>query len=284
MPLVTSAELLQAADAGGYAVGAFNCNNLEILQAILAAAEAERSPVIVQTSQGALEYAGLPLLAAMIRAAAEEATVPVALHLDHGTDFATEVACLRAGYTSLMFDGSKLPYAENVAGTRRIVEIAHAVGVSVEAELGTIAGTEDLVSVSEQEALYTDPEQAEAFVRETGADALAVAVGTAHGVYRQAPHLDFARLEAIDRRVRVPLVLHGSSGVPDDQIREAIRRGVRKINIDTELRQAFSAALRGWLPEHPGEIDPRKILGPARQAMQAKVQEKMRLFGSAGRA
>ncbi|MCL6522198.1 MAG: class II fructose-1,6-bisphosphate aldolase [Firmicutes bacterium] len=284
MPLVTSAELLRAAEAGGYAVGAFNCNNLEILQAILAAAEAERSPVIVQTSQGALQYAGLRLLAAMIRTAAEEATVPVALHLDHGTDFAIAVACLRAGYTSLMFDGSKLPYAENAAATRRIVEMAHAVGVSVEGELGTIAGTEDMVSVSEQEALYTDPAQAESFARETGVDALAVAVGTAHGVYRREPHLDFRRLEAIRRRVPVPLVLHGSSGVPDDQIREAVRHGVRKINIDTELRQAFSATLRSWLPGHPDEIDPRKILAPARQAMQAKVQEKMRLFGSSGRA
>ncbi|MDI3317392.1 MAG: class II fructose-1,6-bisphosphate aldolase [Bacillota bacterium] len=284
MPLVTSGELLQAADAGGYAVGAFNCNNLEILQAILAAAEAERAPVIVQTSQGALQYAGLSLLAAMIRTAAEEASVPVALHLDHGTDFAVEISCLRAGYTSLMYDGSKHPYAENVAGTRRIVEIAHAVGVSVEGELGTISGTEDLVSVSEQEAFYTDPAQAAAFVEETGVDALAVAVGTAHGVYRQAPHLDFQRLAAIDRQVKVPLVLHGSSGVPDDQIREAVRLGVRKINIDTELRQSFSSTLRSWLPEHAGEIDPRKILGPARAAMQAKVQEKIRLFGSAGRA
>ncbi|MCL6636226.1 MAG: class II fructose-1,6-bisphosphate aldolase, partial [Peptococcaceae bacterium] len=250
MPLVTVSELLKQAEAGGYAVGAFNCNNMEIVQAIIAAAEAERAPVIMQASQGAIKYAGIDYIVSMARLAAERASVPAALHLDHGTSFGQVMQCIRAGFTSVMIDGSKLPLAENMALTRRVVDVARAVGVSVEAELGKIGGTEDDIHVSEREAFFTDPEEAGLFVRETGVDALAVAIGTAHGQYRGKPELDFPRLEKIRSTVQIPIVLHGSSGVPDDDIREAIRLGVRKVNIDTNIREAFTAAVRKVLEEN----------------------------------
>ncbi|MBX6351238.1 MAG: class II fructose-1,6-bisphosphate aldolase [Clostridia bacterium] len=284
MALVPGIELLRHAHENGYAIGSFNINNMEIVQAIVAAAEAERSPVMLQSSQGAIQYAGAPYLAAMVKAAAEEATVPIALHLDHGTDFEVAVRCLRHGWTSLMYDGSKYPLEENIARTRKVVEMAHAVGVSVEGELGKIGGVEEQVVVSEREALFTDPTEAETFVRETGVDYLAVAIGTAHGLYKGRPDLDFPRLAEIHRRVGIPIVLHGGSGVPEDQVREAIRLGVAKINIDTELRQAFLEALRRELDARPNELDPRKVLGPGRAAMTERVREKMRLFGSSGRA
>ncbi|MDI6871763.1 MAG: class II fructose-1,6-bisphosphate aldolase [Bacillota bacterium] len=284
MPLVSGSTLLAAADKDGYAVGAFNVNNLESLTAIVSAAEGERSPVILQASQGAIKYAGLEYIAAMAQVAAARATVPVALNLDHGTSFTQAMQCIRAGFTAVMVDGSRLPYRENAALVSRVVEVAHAVGVSVEAELGRIGGTEDDVSVAEREEVFTDPEAAARFVAETGCDALAVAVGTAHGVYRGEPKLDFERLAAIDRLVAVPLVLHGASGVPDGAIREAVRLGVRKINIDTEIRLAFAASVRSTLAADGSVYDPREILGPARQSMEEVVREKMRLFGSAGRA
>ncbi|BAF61019.1 MAG: class II fructose-1,6-bisphosphate aldolase [Pelotomaculum sp.] len=284
MPLVTAGELLKEAETGGYAVGAFNCNNMEIVQAIVAAAEAENAPVIMQASQGAIRYAGIDYIAAMARLAAGRARVPVALHLDHGTSFEQVVQCIRAGFTSVMIDGSRLPLAENVALTRRVVEVARAVGVSVEAELGKIGGAEDDIAVSEREAVLTDPEEAGIFVRETGVDCLAVAVGTAHGRYRGVPKLDFPRLEKIRSAVQIPLVLHGSSGVPDEAVREAIRLGVRKVNIDTNIREAFVAAARRVLEADPGEIDPRKVLAPAREAAVAVIREKIRVFGSANKA
>lgn len=259
-------------------------NNLESLTAIVAAAEGERSPVILQASQGTIKYAGLEYLVAMAQVAAARASVPIALNLDHGTSFNQAVQCIRAGFTAVMVDGSHLPLAENSVLVRRVVDVAHAVGVSVEAELGRIGGTEDDVSVSEREATFTDPDTAARFVAETGCDALAVAVGTAHGVYKGEPKLDFERLRAIDGLVSVPLVLHGASGVPDDAIREAVRCGVRKINIDTELRLAFAAAVRRTLGENQQVYDPREILTPARKAMEQVVREKIRLFGSAGRA
>jgi fructose-bisphosphate aldolase class II len=284
MPLVSGSALLAAAERDGYAVGAFNVNNLETLTAIVAAAAGERSPVILQASQGAIKYAGLEYLEAMVRVAAARANVPIALHLDHGTSFAQAMQCIRAGFTAVMVDGSRLPYGENAALVRRVVEVAHAVGVSVEAELGRIGGTEDDISVSEREATFTDPEAAARFVTETGCDALAVAVGTVHGVYKGEPKLDFDRLAAIDRLVDIPLVLHGASGVPDAAIREAVRLGVRKINIDTEIRLAFAGSVRRTLAADEGLYDPREILSPARRAMEEVVREKIRLFGSAGRA
>ena len=236
-----------------------------------------------QASQGALRYAGLNYITAMVRAAAEEADVPVVLHLDHGTSFEQTMLCLRYGFSSVMFDGSRYPLEENIARTAKVAEVAHAMGATVEGELGKIGGTEDDISVDEREAFFTDPAEAEQFVRETGIDALAVAIGTAHGPYKGEPVLDFERLAAIKKVVPVPLVLHGASGVPAESIRKAIELGVCKINIDTELRQAFVRGVQRVIREHPDEIDPRKILGPAKEAMKAVVKEKMCLFGCAGR-
>lgn len=284
MSLVPAAELLKRADDGGYAVGAFNCNNMEIIQAIIAAAEAEKAPVILQASQGAIRYAGISYIAAMAKLAAANAGVPVALHLDHGTSFEQVMQCIRTGFSSVMIDGSGLPLEENIALTRKVLDAARAVNVSVEAELGKIGGTEDDITVSEREAFFTDPEEAGFFVRETGVDALAVAVGTAHGLYRGVPELDFPRLEKIKSVVKIPLVLHGSSGVPDDDIREAVRLGVCKVNIDTNIREVFTVTVRKFMEANPGEIDPRKIMGPARDAAAEMIREKIRLFGSSRKA
>lgn len=283
MPFATLKEVLAAAEAGRYAVGAFNANNLEIVQAIVEAAEAERAPVILQASQGALKYAGVRYITAMVRAAAETSSIPIVLHLDHGTSFTQTMLCLRHGFTSVMFDGSGHALAENIALTRRVAEVAAAMGASVEGELGKIGGTEDDISVALRDALLTDPQEARRFVDETGVDALAVAIGTAHGPYKGTPQLDFDRLAAIDGLTGIPLVLHGASGVPDAQIRRAVALGVRKINIDTDLRQAFTAGVRQAL-NNSNEYDPRKILGPAKEAMKAVVREKIRLFGCSGKA
>lgn len=284
MPLVTLADVLQAADAGGYAVGAFNCNNMEIVQAIINAAATEGAPVIIQASQGAIKYAGLEYITSLVRTAAAQVPVPVVLHLDHGTDFNQVLRCLRAGFTSVMIDGSKYPLEENIALTRKVVEIAHAMGASVEGELGRIGGTEEQITVSQREATMTDPEEAQRFARETGVDALAIAIGTAHGRYHGIPKLDFDRLATIDRLVPTPIVLHGSSGVPDDDIRRAVELGVRKINIDTDIRVAFVEATRAALAASPDEIDPRKVLGPARDAAMKVISHKMQVFGCAGKA
>jgi fructose-bisphosphate aldolase class II len=284
LALVTVAELTRAAAEGGYAVGAFNLNNMEILQAVIAAAEEERSPVILQASQGGLKYAGIDYIAAMARVAAENASVPVALNLDHGTSFEQAMVCIRKGFSAVMIDGSQLPFEENASLVKRVVDVAHSVGVSVEAELGKIGGTEDDIVVADEDAAMTNPDEAAEFVRRAQPDLLAVAIGTAHGVYKGEPRIDFKRLEEIKKRVDIPLVLHGASGVPDEAIRKACQLGISKINIDTELRVAFTQAVRNVLEAAPAEIDPRKILGPAREAMQKVVREKMRLFGCSGKA
>ncbi|NLZ39619.1 MAG: class II fructose-1,6-bisphosphate aldolase [Firmicutes bacterium] len=284
MPFVTLREVLAEAKRGHYAVGAFNTNNMEIVQAIVEAAEEERSPVILQASQGALKYAGIEYITAMVKAAASTVSVPVVLHLDHGTSFEQTMLCLKHGFTSVMFDGSKYPLEENIALTRKVVEVAHAMGASVEGELGKIGGTEDDISVDERDALFTDPAEAEQFVAETQVDALAVAIGTAHGPYKGEPVLDFERLADINSRIETPIVLHGASGVPDASIRKAIETGVQKINIDTELRQAFTRAVQKVVTERPQEYDPRKILGPAKEAMKEVIKTKMRLFGCSGKA
>lgn len=284
MPFVTLRDVLAEAEYGGYAVGAFNTNNMEIVQAIVEAAEEEKSPVILQASQGALKYAGIQYITAMVRAAADVSSVPVVLHLDHGTSFEQTMLCLRHGFTSVMFDGSKYSLEENIAATRRVADVAHAMGASVEGELGKIGGTEDDISVDERDALFTDPDEAQRFVTESGVDALAVAIGTAHGPYKGEPKLDFDRLDIINKRVETPIVLHGASGVPAESIRKAISLGVCKINIDTELRQAFTRGVQQVVQNKPGEYDPRKILGPAKEEMKAIVKEKMRLFGSSGKA
>lgn len=284
MALVPMSLLLAKARKGGYAVGAFNANNMEIIQGILKAADELQSPVILQASQGAIKYAGLDYIAAIVKTASEQVAVPVALHLDHGTSFEQAVQCIRVGFSAVMFDGSKYEFEENIARTRAVVEVAKPVGVSVEAELGKIGGTEDDISVSAADALMTVPEEAQEFARLTGIDALAVAIGTAHGPYKGEPRLDFARLEKIRLLVDVPLVLHGASGVPEEAIKKAISLGVCKINIDTDLRQAFTTAIKQVLAEKPGEIDPRKLLGPGREALKEVAKEKIKLFGSAGRA
>jgi fructose-bisphosphate aldolase class II len=284
MTLVTGKEILAAAQKGNYAVGAFNCNNMEIVQAIIAAAEAENSPVIIQASQGAIKYAGLDYIVGLVTTAAKNTKIPVCLHLDHGTDFQQVVRCIAKGFSSVMYDGSKLPMEENIAITRRIVEIASAVGVSTEAEIGKIAGTEDEVSVHEKEAMLTEPSEVKHFAENTGVDSLAVAIGTAHGQYKFEPKLDFDRLAKIRDLVDIPIVMHGSSGVPDADVRKAISLGVRKVNIDTNIREAFVQGIKGAMAQNPQEIDPRKLLGPAREAMIAIVREKIRVFGSNGKA
>jgi fructose-bisphosphate aldolase, class II len=284
MALVSMVELLEKAQKEHYAVGAFNCNNMEIVQAIVAAAEAEQAPVIIQASQGAIKYAGIEYITALTKIAAEKAKVPIALHLDHGTSFAQVMQCARNGFSSVMIDGSKLPLEENIALTNKVIEAVRPLGLSVEAELGKIGGTEDDITVSEREALFTDPVEAEHFVQATKVDALAIAIGTAHGQYKGTPKLDFERLSEIKKRVTTPIVLHGSSGVPDDALREAISRGVCKVNIDTNIREAFVLAARQVLEGNPKEIDPRKMLGPAREAAIAIIREKIRTFGSNGKA
>ncbi|HLR21605.1 MAG TPA: class II fructose-1,6-bisphosphate aldolase [Tissierellaceae bacterium] len=281
--LMTGKELLLDAQKNKYAVGAFNINNMEIMQAIIGAAEELDSPAIIQASQGGLKYAGVEYIAELGKLAGDKSHVPVALHLDHGTDFKQITQCIRNGFTSVMIDASQYPLEENIERTKKIVEIAHAVGISVEAELGKIGGTEDDIIVNEREATFTDPEEAKMFVEETGIDSLAIAVGTAHGVYRGEPKLDFDRIKAIRELVDIPLVLHGSSGVAEESLKKAISLGICKINIDTDIRASFAKAVGNFVNENPEEIDPRKILGPAREDMKETIKEKIKIFGSAGR-
>ncbi len=304
--LVTNKELLVPARQKGYAVGAFNINNLEALLAVSEAAIEEKSPVIVAVTSSAIKYAGLAYLSKIVKTAAESAPVPMSLHLDHGENFETASKCIDAGFTSVMIDGSFLKLEENVALTNRVVDLAHPRGVAVEAELGRLAGVEEK-TVEEKEAVLTDPDAAKDFVKKTGVDALAVAIGTSHGAYkfRAEPKLDFERLRHIRERVDVPLVLHGASsvpqwiiekavkygaelagakGIPEDHIKKAISLGIAKINIDTDLRLAFTATVREVLVKSPKEFDPRKILGPAKEAIKEVVKGKMRLFGSSGKA
>ena len=282
--LVTGKQILQHADEHGYAVGAFNVNNMEIIQAIAQAADELRAPVILQASQGAIKYAGIEYITSLVKTTAQQIDVPIALHLDHGTDFNEIMSCIRNGFTSVMIDASKHELEENIRLTKEIVKIAHAVGVSVEAELGKIGGTEDQIVVSEAEATYTDPEEARIFVEETGVDSLAIAVGTAHGVYKGEPKVDIDRIKEIDRVVSVPLVLHGSSGVPYNTLEKAVGAGIRKINIDTDIRASFAGSVKAFVSENPDEIDPRKILKPARAAMAETVKEKIKVFGSDAKA
>lgn len=282
--LVTGNEILQDAHKNGYAVGAFNINNMEIIQAIISAAEETNSPVILQASQGGIKYAGIEYIAALGKAAAKKAKVPVALHLDHGTDFEEVIKCIRHGFSSVMVDASRFPLEENIAKTKLIVDIAHSVDVSVEAELGKIGGTEDHIVVSEREATFTDPDEAVSFIKKTGVDSLAIAVGTAHGVYKGEPKLDFDRIKTIKGMTNIPLVLHGSSGVPEESIKNAVYLGINKINIDTDIRAAFAQGVKDFLKENPDNIDPRKILGPARLRMKEIIMDKMHIFGCAGRA
>ena len=304
--LVTNMDLLLPAMREAYAVGAFNISNLESLLAVVEAAIEEKSPSIVAVTPSSIKYAGLAYIEKMVKTAAESAPVPMSLHLDHGKDVETVSRCIEAGFTSVMIDGSHLNFEENVALTKRVVDLAHPKGVSVEAELGRLAGIEES-TVEEREAVLTDPDAAKDFVERTGVDALAVAIGTSHGAYKfkGEPRLDFERLKLIRERVDVPLVLHGASTVPswivekavkygaklsgakgilEEHIGKAISLGITKINIDTDLRLAFTAAIREFLAKSPREFDPRKILGPAKEAMKEVVKGKMRIFGSSCKA
>ena len=300
MPLVTSTEMFKKAYEGHYAVGAFNVNNMEIIQGIVAAAQQEKSPLILQVSAGARKYANHIYLMKLVEAAIEDTGLPICLHLDHGEDFDICKACIDGSFTSVMIDGSKHPFEENIEMTRRVVEYAHERGVVVEAELGRLAGVEDAVKVNTKDATYTDPDQAVEFVERTGCDSLAIAIGTSHGAYKfkGKPELDFARLEKITNMLPgYPLVLHGAStvipsfveecnkyggkldgaqGVPEDMLLQAGKFGVCKINIDTDLRLAMTASIRKHLVENPGDFDPRQYLKPARQAIQDMVAHKMR--------
>ena len=311
MPLVTTTEMFKKAYEGGYAIGAFNVNNMEIIQGITEAAAEERAPLILQVSAGARKYAKHIYLTKLVEAAIADTDLPIALHLDHGADFDICKACVDGGFSSVMIDGSKYSFEENIALTRKVVEYAHAHGVVVEGELGTLAGIEDDVHVKADDALFTRPEEVEEFVTRTGVDSLAIAIGTSHGAYKfkpgQKPQLRFEILEEVGRRLPgFPIVLHGASsvpqefvaevnkyggnmpgaiGVPEEMLRQAAQMAVCKINIDSDLRLAMTAAVRKHLAEHPSDFDPRQYLTPARTAIKEMVRHKIvDVLGCAGKA
>jgi len=311
MPLVTSKEMFEKAYNGGYAIGAFNVNNMEIIQGITEAAKECNAPVILQVSKGARAYANRTYLKKLVEAAVEETGLPIVLHLDHGDSFETCKACIDDGFTSVMIDCSSKPFEENIEITKQVVEYAHARGVVVEAELGTLAGVEDEVVVSAEDSSYTKPEDVEEFVKRTGCDSLAIAIGTSHGAYKFKPEqctrneegilvpppLRFDILEEVSKRLPgFPIVLHGSSsvpqeyvkminehggnmpdavGVPEDQLREASRLAVCKINIDSDLRLAMTGTIRKFFDEHPEKFDPREYLKPARENIKELVKHKI---------
>lgn len=279
MPFVTTQAMLRGAQKGGYAIGAFNVENMEMAQAVVAAAEALQAPVIVQTTSGTLGYAPPACYCGMVAALAKAASVPVALHLDHGNSFSLAEACAQAGYTSLMIDGSLLPYAQNAALTQRVVDMAG--DLPVEAELGTVGGKED---GHEAQAQYTDPAEAKDFVRRTGISSFAVAIGTAHGVYKGEPKLDLKRLEEIRAIVDIPLVLHGTSGVPDEKVRACIARGICKVNYATDLRIAFTEGVRTMIADKPQAYDPKQYLSAGRASVHRRVAELIRVCGCEGKA
>ncbi|WP_044641352.1 class II fructose-1,6-bisphosphate aldolase [Risungbinella massiliensis] len=284
MALVSMNAFLPRAKKEGFAVGQFNVNNLEYFQAITEAAKEERSPIIFGASEGAIRYIGLENVVALAEVAAKQADVPIALHLDHGSTFEVVIQCIRAGFSSVMFDGSHHPFEENIRLTKKVVEAAHAVGVSVEGELGTIGGVEDDLDVAEEDATIAKPAEAIHFWNETKVDALAIAVGTAHGMYKGEPKIHFNIIDEVAKAVDAPIVLHGGSGVPDAAIQKAVSLGVGKINVNTENQVASAQVVRELLAKNESMIDPRKYLGPARDAIKEVVKGKMRLFGSSNKA
>lgn len=309
MSLVTTKDMFEKSMKEHFAIGAFNVNNMEIIQGIVDAAAEENSPVILQASSSAIKYARIGFLRKMIEAALEENDIPIALHLDHGPDFETCKMCIDHGFSSIMIDGSKYDFEENVALTKKVVEYAHNRGVVVEAELGKLAGIEDEVNVAASDAMFTDPDQAKEFVERTGCDSLAIAIGTSHGAYKfkGEAKLRFDILEKVKEKLpNTPIVLHGAStvipelvelcnkyganipgakGVPDEMLHEASLRGVSKINVDTDLRLAMTGAIRKALIENPEVFDPRKYMQPARELIKETVQHKIRdVFGSSNKA
>ena len=321
MPLVTTTEMFRKAYDGGYAIGAFNVNNMEIIQGITEAAKEENAPLILQVSAGARKYAKHAYLVKLVEAALEDTDLPIALHLDHGADFEICKSCVDGGFTSVMIDGSKLPFEENIALTKKVVEYAHAHNVVVEGELGKLAGIEDAVNVSAEDASYTRPDEVEEFVEKTGVDSLAIAIGTSHGAFKfkpeqctrnaegvlVPPELRFDILAEIEKRLpHFPIVLHGSSsvipkyvkiinenggqlkdaiGIPEDQLRRAATSSVCKINIDSDLRLAMTAGIREYMAAHPDAFDPREYLKPARAYIKELVQHKLvHVLGCNGKA
>lgn len=307
MPYVSLAEAYAEANNSGYAIGHFNVSNLEFIQAVIRCADETGSPVILGASTSAIKYAGVHNLVAMAKTEAERVKVPVALHLDHGPSMEVVVDCIDAGFTSVMIDGSHASLDENIRITKEAADYAHKRGVTVEAELGRLGGIEDDIKVDAKDAFLTDPDEAERFVKESGCDALAVAVGTSHGAYKfkEKAKLDFDRIKTIKERLNIPLVLHGASGVspevikklrqyggeiadamgvPNEAYAKAIAAGINKINVDTDLRLAFTASVRKILLEEPKVFDPRKIIGAARVDLMEVVKQKMELFGSCGKA
>ena len=282
--LVTTKEMLLDAQANHYAVGAFNIESLEFVMAVLAAAEETKSPVIMQTTPGTVKFAGLDYFYGMVKAAAERATVPVALHLDHGDGFDRCMQALRTGYTSVMIDGSHESFEDNIALTASVARVGAAMGVPVEAELGKVGGKEDDGPAVEGENPYTDPDEAREFVERTGCTSLAIGVGTAHGVYTETPHIEQDVVKAIRAAVDVPLVLHGTSGVPDEQVAEAVKNGICKVNYATELRQAYMRGFMGYMAENPGAFDPKKPAKPGMAEITELVKVRMTNLGSVGRA
>ena len=285
---VTTKEMLKAAQAGKYAIGAFNCENMEMAMAIVAAAEAQKAPVMLQTTPSTVSYAGLDVYYANVRALAERASVPVALHLDHGSSYELAVNAMAAGYSSVMIDGSHESFEDNIAVTRRVVEQAKAKDIPVEAELGKVGGKEDDLDGGSGNG-YTDPADAVEFVKATGVDSLAVAIGTAHGVYVGTPVLDVARLAEIRKAleaagVSIPLVLHGASGLTDESVRECIAEGICKVNFATELRQAYTAGVKELLAKDPDVYDPKKYGKVAMAKVQALVEDRIKVCGACGKA
>lgn len=309
MPLVTSTEMFKKAYEGGYAIGAFNVNNMEIIQGVVGAAMEEKAPLILQVSSGARKYANTVYLKKMVEAAVEESGLPICLHLDHGDTFALCKDCVDNGFTSVMIDASHHSFEENIKITRSVVEYAHDHGVVVEAELGRLAGIEDAVNVSAADAMYTDPDQVQEFVTQTGVDSLAIAIGTSHGAFKfkGEPRLRFDILEEVGKRLPgFPIVLHGASsvpqylveqineyggnmpgakGVPEEMLRKAATMAVCKINIDSDIRMAVTATIRKYFKENPSHFDPRQYLGPARNAVKEIVRHKLvEVLGCNGKA
>ncbi|WP_068539806.1 class II fructose-bisphosphate aldolase [Olegusella massiliensis] len=281
---VDTKQMLLDAQSGHYAVGAFNVENLEFVMAVVAAAQEKHSPVIMQTTPGSVKYASLDYFVAMVRTAAEAASVPVALHLDHGDGFDRCAQAIRAGYTSVMIDGSHVPFEDNIALTASVTRIAQAIDLPVEAELGKVGGKEDDGPMVAGENPYTDPDEAEEFVARTHCTSLAVGVGTAHGVYHGTPHIEQGVLKAIRSRLEIPLVLHGTSGVPDNQVAEAIQNGICKVNYATELRQAYSKGYMDYMANNPANFDPKKPAALGMENIKAVVMSHMDNLGSTNKA
>jgi fructose-bisphosphate aldolase, class II len=284
MPFISGKAMLQHAYANNYGVGAFSAHNAETVQAILWAAEEEQAPIMIQVGQKAIGYMGIEAMKAIIDVLSKDITIPIAIHLDHSRNFEQSVKAMQLGFQSVMFDGSSLSFNENVRITKKISELARALGIGSEGEIGKIGGTEDDISVDEKDALVTSVEEAQAFAEQSDIDYIAVSIGTAHGIYKTTPQLNFERLAEINEVVRRPIVLHGGSSVPDEQIRKAIELGVAKINVDTDLRQAFTIGVQNAFSRDVTEWNLAVTLGQGRAEMKEKVKEKICVFGSSGKA